>query len=57
VATLHEYRIAAEKLAILSELKKANGRITRAAKSLDISRMTLYRLMKKHNIKQKKVIQ
>lgn len=57
MATLQEYRSTAEKRAILSELKKSNGRVTRAAKSLDISRMTLYRLMKKHNIKQKKVNQ
>ena len=47
--TLDEARDAAEVRAILNALDESEGRVAAAAQILGISRMTLYRLMKKHD--------
>ena len=48
--SLEVARVAAEKHAIRASLDRAGKNITRAAHSLGVSRMTLYRLMQKHGI-------
>ncbi len=48
--TLVETRAQAERDAILRSLRQAKGNISQAAVQLDISRPTLYRLMKKYQI-------
>ncbi len=47
VMDLNEARMAAEKNAIQTALRLAGNNLSLAAKSLNISRMTLYRLMEK----------
>jgi DNA-binding NtrC family response regulator len=47
---LGESRMAAERAAIKSSLERAGNNITRAARELGVSRMTLYRLLDKHAI-------
>lgn len=47
---LGEVRITAERDAIVAGLHRAHRNVSRAARELGISRMTLYRLMAKHNI-------
>jgi DNA-binding NtrC family response regulator len=51
LVTIDEARDAAEVRAILNALDTTGGRISDAAKTLGVSRMTLYRLMRKHAIK------
>jgi DNA-binding NtrC family response regulator len=48
---LVESRVRAERDAICSSLANAGNNVTRAARDLGVSRMTLYRLLTKHNIK------
>jgi transcriptional regulator of acetoin/glycerol metabolism len=48
--TIDEARDAAEVRAILNALDATGGRVSAAAGMLGISRMTLYRLMRKHEI-------
>jgi DNA-binding NtrC family response regulator len=48
--TLQEARDAAEKTAILSAVRRNRQNLSRAAKELRVSRMTLYRLLSKHHI-------
>lgn len=48
--TLAQARDEAERVVILSTIRRTSGNITRAARELDISRVTLYRLMHKHQI-------
>jgi DNA-binding NtrC family response regulator len=48
--TLDQARDEAERVVILSTVRRTNGNITRAARELDVSRVTLYRLMHKHQI-------
>jgi transcriptional regulator of acetoin/glycerol metabolism len=47
--TIDEARDAAEVRAILNALDASGGKISDAAQILGVSRMTLYRLMKKHD--------
>jgi DNA-binding NtrC family response regulator len=47
--TIEEARDAAEVRAIMNALDASGGRISDAAKILGVSRMTIYRLMKKHD--------
>jgi DNA-binding NtrC family response regulator len=47
---LQEVRIRAERNAIHDKLQDTGSNITRAARDLGVSRMTLYRLMEKHGI-------
>ena len=49
LVTIEEARDAAEVRAILNALDASGGRMKTAAEILGISRMTLYRLMKKHD--------
>ncbi|SHH18785.1 sigma-54 dependent transcriptional regulator [Massilia sp. CF038] len=49
-AALGVSRIEAERAAILASLQRWDGNVTRAARELAISRMTLYRQMAKHGI-------
>lgn len=49
--TLREAREAAERDAVRRALEKAGGNVSQAAKLLDISRPTLYDLMRQHNIR------
>jgi transcriptional regulator of acetoin/glycerol metabolism len=42
--------MAAERAAITTSLERAGNNITRAARELGVSRMTLYRLLDKHAI-------
>ena len=49
---LDQARIHAERSAIADSLQRAGRNVTRAARTLGISRMTLYRLMAKHGIEQ-----
>jgi len=48
--TLDQARGHAEKSAILASLKRARRNISRAARDLGVSRVTLYRLLEKHAI-------
>lgn len=50
VEQLDDARQAAEARAIMQAIAKANGNISQAARLLGVSRVTLYRLMKKHEI-------
>jgi two-component system, NtrC family, response regulator HydG len=47
---LQEIRVKAEKSAICGSLDRVSHNVTRAARELGVSRMTLYRLMAKHSI-------
>jgi len=47
---LDEARTEAERLAVYMSLQSAGSNVTRAARQLGVSRMTLYRLMAKHRI-------
>jgi DNA-binding NtrC family response regulator len=49
-ATLEEYRAEADQDAILSAMRYANYNITKAAKILNVSRVTLYSLIDKYNL-------
>jgi DNA-binding NtrC family response regulator len=49
-AGLDAWRIDAERAAIGASLERAGHNITRAARDLGVSRMTLYRLLAKHGI-------
>lgn len=49
--TLEEAKSVAEKQVIMTTLKATDNNISRAARKLAISRMTLYRLLNKHQIK------
>ena len=49
-AALGDLRTDAERAAILASLERSGGNVTHAARSLAISRMTLYRQMAKHGI-------
>lgn len=49
-ATLEEYRAEADQDAILSAMRYANYNISKAAKILNISRVTLYSLIDKYNL-------
>ncbi|MGR9101175.1 MAG: sigma 54-interacting transcriptional regulator [Gammaproteobacteria bacterium] len=49
--TLEEARAEAERSTILASLRASNFNITRAAEKLEVSRVTLHRLMDKYNIK------
>jgi transcriptional regulator of acetoin/glycerol metabolism len=48
--TLEEIRNQAEKAHIHEILKNVDGNVSEAARQLDVSRITLYRLMAKHDI-------
>jgi DNA-binding NtrC family response regulator len=48
--TLDQVRDQAEKSAILASLQRARRNISRAARDLGVSRVTLYRLLEKHTI-------
>lgn len=48
--TFRESMDYAEQVIILNTLQYADNNVTHAAKILDVSRMTVYRLIKKHNI-------
>lgn len=48
--TLDEVRSEAEKQIILTVLNNTKNNVSESAKILDVSRVTLYRLMEKHNI-------
>lgn len=50
--TLEEARLAAEKEAIRNALRRARDNVSRAAKELGVSRVTLYRLMEKCGLHQ-----
>ena len=50
VSSLDEARDAAERNAIVDNLHHAGFNVSKAARQLGISRITLYRLMKKHGI-------
>jgi transcriptional regulator of acetoin/glycerol metabolism len=50
VDQLDDARHSAERTAIAQAIQRANGNISRAAKLLGVSRVTLYRLMKKHKL-------
>jgi DNA-binding NtrC family response regulator len=50
-AALDESRIAAERGAVQASLERAGNNISRAARDLGVSRMTLYRLLDKHGIR------
>ena len=50
-ATLKEARERAEREAVQSALVHAEGNVTQAAKLLDISRPTLYDLLRYHNLR------
>lgn len=52
LVTLQEAREAAEKDAIRSALRRTGQNMTRAAEQLQISRMTLYRLLQKHGVEE-----
>ncbi|TFW28029.1 sigma-54 dependent transcriptional regulator [Massilia horti] len=47
---LGESRIEAERAAVMAGLERAGNNISRAARELGVSRMTLYRLLDKHGI-------
>lgn len=48
--TLEEFRISAEREAVRASLSRTRYNISRAARELGVSRLTLYRLMEKHGI-------
>jgi DNA-binding NtrC family response regulator len=50
LTTLEEYRAEADQDAILSAMRYANYNITKAAKILNVSRVTLYSLIDKYNL-------
>jgi DNA-binding NtrC family response regulator len=50
VDQLDDARHSAERTAIAQAIQRASGNISRAAKLLGVSRVTLYRLMKKHKL-------
>lgn len=51
IVTLDEARELAEKQAVITALARNPNNVARAAKELDISRVTLYRLIEKHQLK------
>ncbi|WP_104203146.1 sigma-54 dependent transcriptional regulator [Billgrantia saliphila] len=51
--TLEEARNSAEKEALLSALNRNKHKVKKAADELGVSRVTLYRLMEKHNLERK----
>ena len=51
ILALNDSRAGAERQAIVTCLTRAGGNLSQAARELKISRMTLYRLMQKHQIK------
>ncbi|KAA0010674.1 sigma-54-dependent Fis family transcriptional regulator [Billgrantia pellis] len=53
--TLEEARNCAEKEALLSALNRNKHKVKKAADELGVSRVTLYRLMEKHNLERKGV--
>lgn len=50
--TLEQARDQAERQILLDTLDRHRGNVTRAARDLDVSRVTLYRLLEKHAIRQ-----
>lgn len=48
--TLHDARAGAEREALCRTLQSNGGNISRAARQLEISRVTLYRLLEKHGV-------
>ena len=48
--TLKDARVLAEKHALVAALRETNNNITEAAKILGVSRMSIYRLIEKHEI-------
>jgi transcriptional regulator of acetoin/glycerol metabolism len=48
--SLNEVVQATEKAALEQRLKRNRGNVSKTARELKVSRMTLYRLMAKHNI-------
>jgi DNA-binding NtrC family response regulator len=48
--TLFEARDEAERVVLLSTLRRTGNNITLAARELDVSRVTLYRLLRKHRV-------
>jgi len=51
--SLQEARIAAERRAITTAIRRNKHNMTRAAEELRISRMTLYRLLRKHELQER----
>jgi DNA-binding NtrC family response regulator len=49
--SLKEAREHAEKMAIAASLEHTRSNVSRAARVLGVSRVTLYRLMEKHQIR------
>ena len=54
--TLKQYRATAEKQMIQFCLKSHRNNLSAAARQLDVSRVTLYKLLRKHNIPYAKVV-
>lgn len=50
MATLKSFRADADRLAIARALAVADGNLTKAAQILDVSRPTLYQLLKEYDI-------
>jgi len=50
IMTLEQARVQSERDAVRHALRRHIGNVTRAARELGISRMTLYRLMEKHKL-------
>ena len=48
---IRDARVVAEKEALQESLRRAGGNVSRAARALGISRVTLYRLLNKHNLR------
>jgi two-component system NtrC family response regulator len=48
---LREYREQAERTALTRAMVEAQGNISKVAKLLDVSRPTVYDLMRQHNMK------
>jgi two-component system NtrC family response regulator len=51
VSTLKAFRAEADRMAITRALAVADGNISKAAQILDVSRPTLYQMIKEHEIK------
>lgn len=53
--TLDEARAEAEKVVIAHTLAQCHNNVSKAAKALDVSRVTLYRMIEKHHLQPKSV--
>lgn len=55
-AALHDVRHNAQKKVVMDALSRANNNVSAAARMLGVSRVTLYRLMKKYDLARTKVM-